>query len=468
MCDKYLGIILLFLFSSVCFHCSSTYNDKIENVLDNVGNKRADLEAVLAHYQLSTDSLKRKAAYFLVENFPEEKYQTIDKQLLIENIELAFEAWKKPWAKQLSFDEFNELVLPFDLERDSTGTFWRKRFMDEYAFVEDSLKNYSGEHSIFAACKILDKAISKKYRIVFRSGEPGAIGLNEWDKYKYGDCAGMAFLTNHIMHAVGVPCAVELTPQWANTSYSHYWNVTLVNNHYYPFIFTENTPLKTYKVELDFFSGFIRKRSKVFRKTYAVNHNSLAIITQLPVPSIFSSSHLLDVSKSTIPTTQVEVSLPDSISQDYLYLSVFSMAILKPATWGKVKNQSITFDAIRPDAVYIPTLFQDNKQLPIGYPFLLKKNGQKHFLKPLLTTKRQITCLKKYPLDPSNMIKIGDIYELFFWDNNKWNTLGQQVATAQQITFSGVPQNALLILKNVSRGKQERVFTYENNKQVFW
>lgn len=458
-------LLLILIFSQ----CTSKYNDAIEQVLDDVSSKQVDeLKGVLDHYTTPADSLKRKAAYFLVENFPDDKYQTIDKQLLIENIELAFQVWKKPWAKQLSFDEFKELVLPFDLERDSTGTFWRKRFMNEYAFVEDSLKNYPDEHSVFAACKILDKAMSKKYRIVFRTGEPGAIGLNEWEKYKYGDCAGMAFLSNQIMHAVGVPCAVELTPQWANTSYSHYWNVTLVNNHYYPFIFTENTPLKTYKVELDFFSGFIRKRSKVFRKTYAVNHNSLAIITQLPVPSIFTSSHLLDVSQSTIPTTQVQLSVPDSVSQDYLYLSVFSMTILKPAIWGKVDNQSITFDAIRPEAVYILTLFQDNKQLPIGYPFLLKKNGQKHFLKPLLTTKRQITCLKKYPLDPSNMIKIGDSYELFFWDNNKWNTLGQKVATAQQITFSGVPQNALLLLKDVSRGKQERVFTYENNQQIFW
>jgi hypothetical protein len=49
-------------------------------VLDNVSNKQAnDLEAVLNHYTNPQDSLKRKAAHFLVENFPEDQYKTMGK-----------------------------------------------------------------------------------------------------------------------------------------------------------------------------------------------------------------------------------------------------------------------------------------------------------------------------------------------------------------------------------------------------
>ena len=66
------------------------------------------------------------------------------------------------------------------------------------------------------------------------------------------------------------------------------------------------------------------------------------------------------------------------------------------------------------------------------------------------------------------MIKIGDYYELLFWKKNGFVSLGRQIAKKKTITFDNVPKNALLLLKDLTRGKQERVFTYENNTQVFW
>ena len=34
--------------------------------------------------------------------------------------------------------------------------------------------------------------------------------------------------------------------------------------------------------------------------------------------------------------------------------------------------------------------------------------------------------------------------------------------------FDNVPDNALLLLHNTTKGKEERIFTYENKKQVWW
>jgi hypothetical protein len=31
-----------------------------------------------------------------------------------------------------------------------------------------------------------------------------------------------------------------------------------------------------------------------------------------------------------------------------------------------------------------------------------------------------------------------------------------------------VPENALLVLRDLSKGKQERIFTYGNGKQKWW
>ena len=469
---KYLRHWFILLLLWLSYSCTSKYNNAIEAVLDNVSNKQAnDLEAVLNHYTNPQDSLKRKAAHFLVENFPEDQYQTIDKQLLIENIELAFQVWKKPWAKQLNFEEFKELVLPFDLERDSTGTFWRKRFINEYAFVEDSLKNNPDKNPILAVCKVVDQVLRKKYTIRFIDNEPSVLNLNEWERLKQGDCSAMAYLTNHIMHAIGIPTAIEFTPRWANSHASHYWSVVYINHHLIPFAGGENLP-QTLKVEhvRDEMSSYIRKRAKVFRKMYAFNPNSLAALSAEPIPAKFRDSHIIDVSKLCLPTRSVAIEVPDSQTSEYVYLSVFSYGKnnWQPVNWAKNQGSKVTFTDMRTEAVYIPSSYQQDSIFTFDYPFILKKDGQKHLLKPQLTTRETITCTKKYLRDMTNLIKIGDVYQLFFWDKNGWVSVGTQIAKEKMITFENVPQNALLLLRDLTRGKQERIFTYTNNQQVFW
>lgn len=124
----------------------------LEKALVLAGRNRYELEKVLKHYE--KDSLKQVAARFLIENMPyhtysEEYYflpggkkyrpqisdfseeadykkhidslndagfsiirnhktdiQTLDSAFLVHNIELAFIAWEKPWAKQVPFPIF--------------------------------------------------------------------------------------------------------------------------------------------------------------------------------------------------------------------------------------------------------------------------------------------------------------------------------------------------------------------------
>lgn len=66
-----------------------------------------------------------------------------------------------------------------------------------------------------------------------------------------------------------------------------------------------------------------------------------------------------------------------------------------------------------------------------------------------------------------NMIKQGDRYELFYYDYG-WKSLGTQIAQADSLIYNNVPNGALLWLKNHSGGKEERIFSYENGKQVWW
>lgn len=67
-----------------------------------------------------------------------------------------------------------------------------------------------------------------------------------------------------------------------------------------------------------------------------------------------------------------------------------------------------------------------------------------------------------------NGIHPGDEYALMFWNNNEWEVVDRKVANDKIIMFENVPSNSLLLLMNLSRGVQERIFTYINNSQRFW
>lgn len=67
-----------------------------------------------------------------------------------------------------------------------------------------------------------------------------------------------------------------------------------------------------------------------------------------------------------------------------------------------------------------------------------------------------------------NTIEIGDSYELFYWDKKTWKSLGKQTAEWITLTYSNAPTGSLFWLKDLTKGKEERIFTYEKGKQVWW
>ena len=66
-----------------------------------------------------------------------------------------------------------------------------------------------------------------------------------------------------------------------------------------------------------------------------------------------------------------------------------------------------------------------------------------------------------------NNVRIGDTYELFYWDMD-WVSLGKQIADDFSLTFHHVPHNALLLLRDLTRGTDERIFLYKDVKQIWY
>lgn len=168
---SYIFITIIIIYLVSC--CGA--NKKLNTALEYAGANRAELENVLAHYSANeSDSLKLKAAVFLIANMPghysyagseindyynevnpildldttyeyknqkineiKDKYPNLGNNIiedikiikadyLIHNIDFAFDLWQdKPWAQDLTFDQFCEYLLPYKCEELQSLDYWR-------------------------------------------------------------------------------------------------------------------------------------------------------------------------------------------------------------------------------------------------------------------------------------------------------------------------------------------------------
>ncbi len=61
----------------------------------------------------------------------------------------------------------------------------------------------------------------------------------------------------------------------------------------------------------------------------------------------------------------------------------------------------------------------------------------------------------------------GLTYELLYWGEHGWISLGVKKATLNELTYKNVPLNALFILRCLDEGREERIFSFENGRQVW-
>jgi hypothetical protein len=83
--------------------------------------------------------------------------------------------------------------------------------------------------------------------------------------------------------------------------------------------------------------------------------------------------------------------------------------------------------------------------------------------------KIRITRIRYMPRTDDNNVVKGEKYELVYWDNDQWISAGIQTAERDNyLMYRDIPFGALYLLHNLTKGKEERIFTYENDKQFWW
>lgn len=85
-----------------------------------------------------------------------------------------------------------------------------------------------------------------------------------------------------------------------------------------------------------------------------------------------------------------------------------------------------------------------------------------------LGKKMPLSKIKFIPADDDNFVEPGKNYELFYW-KNKWVSAGAQKAEADSLYYKKVPQGGIYFLRcRDCTNNEQRPFTYENGKQVWW
>lgn len=82
---------------------------------------------------------------------------------------------------------------------------------------------------------------------------------------------------------------------------------------------------------------------------------------------------------------------------------------------------------------------------------------------------QSISEIRYLPRNDGNFIEESDLYALYYWDYNGWKLVEEKQGNREGIlNFDKVPTGSLLLLRDLSKGSQERIFTYSNGKQIWW
>lgn len=430
----------------ICFSCVERQN-YLEDALRFAGENRTELEKVLAHYrQNPVDSLKYKAAVFLIENMPghysysgdgiRKYYKEIDSLLntnnsaldmmleserisnkysnlaanlvhdihiitsdyLIRNIDDAFKLWKeKPWAEHLDFDQFCDFLLPYKCRELQEFDSWRDTMAIKFSSIlENRPYNDLLHYSVYEATSVLAKSVLEKLNITefstpSFSGYP-FLSASIQSRVSFSNCYITADLFNCIMRALGIPSAVDYIPMWGRQNGKHSFYV----------VFDEkgNQLPVLWGLAFQPWDPVTEKSTapKIIRKKYKSNEHIKEYQSKSKYKKLQLSVFDFDVTDMYVKTE--ELSIPVStkgLKDKYVYISVFNNLQWDMLDFGKLNGKKAYFTKIARDHIYLVWGYNGSNLVPISDPFIIRSNGNIEYLIPDNSKTTTISLERKNP-----------------------------------------------------------------------
>ena len=400
----------------------------LETVLQVAGENRQELEKVLRYYKKnSSDSLKYKAACFLIENMPFYTYSDgeqldnyksyyvwlktskgktpqeiadsvknvygpmkepskkrdimeIDSAYLCHNIDWAFKVWQEqPWGKNISFEIFCEYLLPYRIG-DEPLAYWRETYYKKYNSLLDSLRmsdTLDKEDPLVAARYLMARLPDKK--TFFTSIAPFSFGHigPEFVQYQSGSCRELTDFAVYLFRALGIPSAIDYLPVRGDGNASHFlvmlWDK---NGEGYISDFMKNL-IRVRKCSLYQKEG----AAKIYRNTFSANrdlHKQMAQYGE-EVYSFWRIPKFEDVTSDYAYSYQKELVIPlekqykDERSGRIAYLCASNRDRWIPIDWTVYDASRLAFRYVRNGSVMRVATYEDGTLCFLTDPFYLDK-----------------------------------------------------------------------------------------------
>lgn len=426
--------------SLVSFIIIGCRNNPLPTV-DEIVKSNASLNEVLQRYE--SDSLKRLAAEFLIQNLPyhysyegetmthysklyelfgtglysveeardsirklygeidfnqlETRYDMeISSDYLIENIEWAFKVWnEQPWGKNVSFSDFCEYILPYRLKNEPLKS-WREKVYNKYNPMLDSVRKLpEATDPLFVARVLLDSVSKNRFHFSSSLGYGPHIGpdLVDWNS---GNCRESSDMISYIFRAVGIPCGCDYMPLRGDANVAHFWNFVLDRYGDSHYMYEEKVPEPV--------RSYWGIKSKIYRQTFSLN-KAMAMKMNSNIEDIYPTFRypcFLDVTRLYSGKKARTLSVPQeklfhAVSEDEIvYLCGATKMKWEPLAWTHPKGDDIVFNDVEGGVVFQLAIYKSNNLVPISVPFELNMDTGGIYYYEESNEKEEVKLLNKY------------------------------------------------------------------------
>jgi hypothetical protein len=418
----------------------------LEQALTLAEDNRSELEKVLSHYSGDpADSLKLRAARFLIENMPGHfsyrgdevlKYYEIGEKILlsdltppqqrdsilkiskdmfpqlrqrvipdiriikgdylIKNIENAFDLWEnKPWAQHLNFDQFCEYILPYKCFEFQQLDHWRDTLSQQFNDTFSSMPYNDVEyHSPLNAARLMRQEIRNKVSPWGVHLEVGYPFLSAATMYKitYGRCTDYVNLAVATMRSHGIPIIIDSTPQWGRFQSGHEW-YTILNDK------GENLPSE-WDISTDPGGAFFpnERIPKIYRNTYAINPDRIEYHENAVYRHPFSFFEK-DVTDEYFVADDLSIPIiRDDLQDKYVYIALFNSSKnnWNIIDYGVQRNGRAEFKKMGRNILYLAFGYDGSELVPISHPFILHPDGEVEYVVADPSSLEDMTIRRKF------------------------------------------------------------------------
>lgn len=358
---------------------------------EGVVRRQVDREGQTTHlgypaiFQLSPDSIVAPAdsdrfqkslidrlGYHIVTDSSKTDLCAMTDDFLRENIDLAFDSWQQPWARDVSFPDFCKYILPYR-NGDEQLNDWRRRFKERYeATIVDSVSN---SHDVRKVSEYILRCLRREVAYGPRTGAltEDLLTPDEMERLHWLGCRACAHYTTLALRACGIPCGM-IEMHWRFTEVVHFSVlVPAVGSNHQAFRITIGDETMDMGLPKDTMATW-----RTWMYTYAPNERLLdlqaegrrkgsRLMEQLAMPVCRE-----DVTSQLCTTFDFSRPVPDSLrSERYLYLCRFYRWKWLPVREGIVRGDSVYFNDATIRQLYRLATIRCNRVVPIGGLFTL-------------------------------------------------------------------------------------------------